>query len=204
MSEAATILIFGGRVITIVVSRLLAASFIMAAAVSAVPLHAKAETVVSSLRVKVSGEIAPSCGLTQTEASVTFDLGDSQTGGTRSSHIRLPFSIDCNSPFSLVMASRNGALAFTEPARIAAGFRTAISYSTEVMLPDALSAGAGCDSEAMSRGGCERDVAARDGVLGDGYITLTVLADPQPLLKGVYADTLTLVARPRLGGDETL
>lgn len=176
----------------------------MAAAVFAAPQDVRAETVSSSLRIKVSGEIPPSCSLTQTEASHTFDLADSQTGGTRSSQVRLPFSIDCNSPFSLVMASRNGGLSFTEPSRIVAGFRTAIAYNAEVTLPDARSAGRACDSEAMSRRGCERDVPARDGALGDGHITLTVLSDPHPLLRGVYADTLTLVARPRLGGDETL
>lgn len=189
--------------ITIRFSWLHAASFIMAAAVSVVPMNVTAEAVSSSLRIKVSGKINPSCGITQTEASGKINLADTQTGGTQLSHLRLPFSIDCNSPFSLIMVSRNGGLAFAEPAHVAAGFRTAISYNAEVTLPDGLSTGSACDSEAMSRGRCERDITARDGTLGDGHITLTVLSDAQPLLKGVYADTLTLVARPRLGGDET-
>ena len=180
-----------------------AASLIMAAALSVAPMNVRAEAVSSSLRIKVSGKIDPSCGITQTEVPGTINLAYIQTGGTQLSHLRLTFSIDCNSPFSLIMESRNGGLAFAEPARVAAGFRTAIGYNAEVTLPDGLSTGGACDSEAMSRGRCERDIAARDGVLGAGHITLTVLSDPQPLLKGVDADTLTLVARPKLGGDET-
>lgn len=184
--------------------RLTLACFIIAATISTIPNTAKSETVSPSLRVRVSGEVTPSCKLTQTRGSGSFDLADSQTGGTQTSQVRLPFNIDCNSPFSLVMASRNGALTFTEPSRMAPGFRNAISYRAEVTLPDAVAVQEGCDSEAMSRRGCEREITSSDGVLGDGHITLTVRSDPQPLLKGVYADTLTLVARPRLGGDESL
>ena len=189
----------------LIISNRLCIGALIAAFIAAIDLtSANAEPASSSLRIKVTGEISPSCSLTKPTTSSSFDIADSQTGGTKSSQLRLNFNIDCNGPFSLIMASRNGALTFVDPAKSASGFRTAIGYRASVTLPDALPGGNGCDSESMSRHACEQGVLAPDGALGDGHITLTVLPDPQPLLKGVYSDTLTLVARPRLGGDETL
>lgn len=156
----------------------------------------------TSLRIKVVGEIAPSCALTQSTRDVSFDVLDEVSGGTRDASVELPFAVDCNSAFKLSLNSRNGALDFDGASQASSAFRRSIDYRTEVRLPGGVGGVVRCGSAAMSRrGGCGAEVATDAVVHGPGTIKILVARDGQPLLRGVYSDTLTLTLQPRLGGD---
>jgi len=153
-----------------------------------------------SFRIRVVGEVAPSCSLTR-EAS--FDVLDEVTGGSRDASLDLPFEIDCNSSFNMKLESRNGALDFDGAGPASSAFRRSIGYRAEVRLPGDLGGVMRCGSAAMGRkAGCATVVATQDVVQGAGSIKVLVSRDGQPLLRGVYSDTLTLTLQPRLGGGE--
>ena len=156
-----------------------------------------------SFRVKVVGEVAPSCSLTQSVHEASFDVLDEVTGGARDASLDLPFEIDCNASFNMKLESRNGALDFDGAGSASSAFRRSINYRTEVRLPDGLGGVMRCASATMGqKAGCATVVATQDVVQGAGSIKVLVSRDGQPLLRGVYRDTLTLTLQPRLGGDE--
>ncbi|WP_292033168.1 MULTISPECIES: hypothetical protein [unclassified Brevundimonas] len=178
----------------------------LAAAAGASPAAAHTSlpgNVSNSLRIKVVGEVAPSCALSQTVHEDEFDVLDDATGGSRDASIYLPFAVDCNAAFDMKLSSLNGSLDFKGVSAATAAFRRSIAYSAEVRLPGGVGGVMSCGSAAMERrGGCKTAIATDDVVQGAGSIKVSVARDGQPLLRGIYSDTLTLTLQPRLGGGE--
>lgn len=172
-------------------------------AVPPVQAHVASASLTDSLRIRVAGEVPPSCSLTQPTRQASFNILDDMSGGTRDAAVELPFAIDCNASFNMTLRSRNGSLDFEGISGGDAVFRRTIDYRAEVQLPGDAGGVMRCASASMTRrSGCAVPVAADDVVQGSGHIRVLVSKDGRPLLRGVYSDTLTLTLQPRLGGDE--
>lgn len=178
----------------------------LAAAAGASPTAAHTSlpgNVSNSLRIKVVGEVAPNCELTQAIRDGEFDVLDDASGGTRESTLSLPFAMDCNAGFNMTLSSRNGALDYRGVNAASSVFRRSISYRAEVRLPSGVGGVFNCGSADMERrGGCTASIANDGVVQGAGTLKILVARDGQPLLSGVYSDTLTLTLQPRLGGEK--
>ena len=160
------------------------------------------------LGVHISGHVTAKCGLAATgsQQAAFGALTDMATGSAAPAALELPFDLACNAPYSAVLTSRHGGLAFEGGAT--SGFASSIGYtatlgmtsgSGALALTCASSEMIAAGNAASGRGGrCA--AASRSGASGQGRVRLVLKAGGPPLLKGVYSDELVLRVSPDLGG----
>jgi len=154
---------------------------------------------------KVAGSISARCTIDQSSHEGSFgDVVDGRRGGNRDAELDLALTLDCNSPFRVLMTSRNGGL--VTQAQGSAAFRNSIDYSAALRLSDGRETAA-CDSQDMARGGEREDRCVfrfreQTGAGGLATIKLSMNSDPRPLLAGTYSDRLTVRITPLMGGDD--
>lgn len=159
------------------------------------------------LVIGITGHIAAKCEIRyRGAAALSFgDVLDQRTGRATAASLNLPFHLMCNAPYTAVLSSKNGGLAFDGlPAE---GFSSLIGYRAEIGL--ARNAGGlslNCASDAMraagdiyrSKSSCAATSRGGDFNSGDGSVQLTLAGTGQPLLKGIYTDELVLTVSPDL------
>ncbi len=155
-----------------------------------------------SLRYEVRGQVPVTCSLNTALAGGAAEFRDPvnrQTNTARADTIELSFTVACNTPIAVRMASQSGGLA--SAARTSdPDFTSLIAYSAQLNLPGAANALA-CTSAAMSpaQAGC-RGTVTQAVTEGEGAVAVTLAPDGKLLLAGNYADRLTVTLTPILGG----
>jgi hypothetical protein len=156
----------------------------------------------TDIRYEVAGFISPRCTIDQESHQATFgQILDQQTGGNVAREIDLGFTIDCNSPFRVHMASQNGGL--QTDARGDAPFRRLIPYDAALTIDGRR--GMECTSSQMDvrgrDGGCDVRIRAERGLSASGALQLSLDASAAPLLAGQYRDRIVVQISPLIGGD---
>jgi hypothetical protein len=185
----------------------------LAAALLVVPTFASADQVNDSavrLGFDVEAVVSGKCGFDRADVSSQLSalLTDAKAGETR----QVRFSLSCNTPFTVRVQSRNGALVADlgdTDAVITAqgeGFSTEMNYGVSLDVPLVDMAGhrfveqSTCQSATSMQIGSSTCALARgDGVtfMGTSDVapaTLTVKLDPPtgPLIAGVFSDYITI------------
>lgn len=157
----------------------------------------------AQVRVIVRARIEAACGFAKSpDASVAFSLD-------RPRAARLPFTLDCNTPFEFSLESENGALRRDRP--VADGFAHEVDYTAAVELDGYEGAVLGnCRGAAVvaaSTAGCllasgrrvEFAVRDRESSVGrQGAVVIApVLPTDRRLAAGAFSDTLTITVFPR-------
>lgn len=152
------------------------------------------------LRFEVVGEVPVDCSLSQTERRVEIEgVADPATNRARAARASLPFSVSCNTPVTVSLVSRNGALEYDGPAPTDADFTTRIDYVARVDLPGRNNA-LTCSSHRMDRGGAPCVERVRDAMIeGEGSVEILTRPSDGLLLQGNYRDRVTLTISPRIG-----
>jgi hypothetical protein len=163
-----------------------------AAAGLALVSHACAEGVT----IELEGEIPVSCRL-ETPGS-EINLGE--IGG--SGQTVFSFSVRCNTPFQLSLASQLGALATQYSGTLHPGFINAVPYQVTINIPTSTGSIAGICSSATLTGAtpsCQLP-HSQDGIAltGESSLTLGWHTNGKEPVAGIYTDLLTLNIGPRI------
>lgn len=149
------------------------------------------------LTLDLTGRVPTRCGFASAPAS-TADFGDLAVAGS----LALPFTLDCNAPFQMKVASSNGALTRTEPVAAPDLYSTRVTYGVALSFnTDLGSAASACTSLALAQPVCalKAGLSSGDGVaMGtDGALKLSWTPPEKTLVAGSYADQITLTVEVR-------
>ena len=143
------------------------------------------------VKITVEGSIVASCAINGMAASA--NLGNISQAGSLS----VPFTIDCNAPFSYALKSANGGLKHQAVAAAPSGFSVLLPYSVQTVI--ATNSGAGinqtCTSANVKDGAVTCPFANSGNAVAinqPGSLGLSWSASGQPLVAGSYQDVLTL------------
>jgi hypothetical protein len=163
----------------------------------------------TTIAIVISGHISPKCTVDSgraTEANFGNVL-DTKTGRALPATIDMPFGMDCNTPYTATLSSRNGGLLFD--GNPAPQFASQIIYSAMLGLGQIAGAPSlSCDSQKMHAiGGDSRSSACHADSTGwvgrsngEGHVRLQIIPSDAPLLQGTYSDQLTLRISPTISG----
>ncbi len=163
----------------------------------------------SSIAIAVTGHISPRCAIDTGRASEAKfgDILDPKTGRALAATVDLPFDMECNTPFTATLTSKNGALLFNGTS--APQFTSQITYSAVLGLEQVAGAPSlSCDSQQMHAAGgdglhsaCHANSAVGvETSTGEGHVRLRIQPGEAPLLQGTYSDQLTLRLSPTISG----
>ena len=143
--------------------------------------------------IELSGNIEARCRLTSFPTSA--ELGEVLQSGIH----QIPFQIDCNTPFSFEVRSREGALK-GQAAVTAPGFTTLIPYTLELKIPtDEGLIVSQCASSTLAAAtpSCGRGTSGSAiAIERTGSLTLSWSIADVPVA-GAYADVVTVNVGPR-------
>lgn len=143
--------------------------------------------------IELSGDIEARCRFTSFLSSA--ELGEVLQTGTQ----QIPFQIDCNTPFSFEVRSREGALK-GQAAMTAPGFANIIPYTLELKIPtDEGLIASQCASStlAASTPSCGRGTSGSAiAIEQTGSLTISWSIADVPVA-GSYADIVTVTVGPR-------
>lgn len=141
--------------------------------------------------INLTGTITPACALSG--INPTAALGNVAAAGA----VSIPFTIDCNAPFTYALSSANGGLAHQSVTTASGGFAIAVPYAVQTVI--ATNSGAGIDQTCTSasiKTGAVSCAFTNSGtavaIQKAGSLGLTWAASSLPLVAGTYQDTLTL------------
>jgi hypothetical protein len=171
-----------------------------------VPLPEGAGT---SIAIVISGHISPKCMVDTGRANeANFgDVLDAKTGHALPATIDMPFGMDCNTPYTATLSSRNGGLLFN--GNSVPQFASQINYTAVLGLSQIAGAPSlYCDSQKMHAiGGDSQNSACHANSAswvrrssGEGHVRLQIVPGGAPLLQGTYSDQLTLRISPTISG----
>ncbi len=163
----------------------------------------------TSIAIAINGHISPKCTVDTGRASeANFgDILDQKTGRARAATVDLPFGMDCNTPYTATLTSKNGGLLFNGAA--APRFSSQINYSAALGLEQVAGAPSlSCDSGQMRAAGgdglhsaCQASSTRWvERSTGEGHLRLRIVPGEAPLLQGTYSDQLTLRISPTISG----
>ncbi|MBI1404075.1 MAG: hypothetical protein GC147_12805 [Porphyrobacter sp.] len=143
-----------------------------------------------SVAITIVGKIEPSCRLGL--ANNTLDVGSLDSGGSA----RIGFDLDCNTPFQMSVASRNGGLAAGYEGPVTGAFERSVAYRAELVMPldDGSQIETQCDSEALAANAACGLVSSglQTAIAQSGSLTVAWQASSQPRLAGDYSDVITV------------
>ncbi len=162
----------------------------------------------TSIAIAISGHISPKCTVDTGRASEADfgDVLDQKTGRARAATVDLPFGMDCNTPYTATLTSKNGGLLFNGTP--VPQFSSQINYSAALGLEQVAGAPSlSCDSQQMRTTGDDLHSACHansarwvERSTGEGHVRLRIVPGEAPLLQGTYSDQLTLRISPTISG----
>jgi len=163
----------------------------------------------TSIAIAINGHISPKCTVDTGRASEADfgDILDQKTGRARAATIDLPFGMDCNTPYTATLTSKNGGLLFN--GAHSPQFSSQVHYSAMLGLEQIAGAPSlSCDSQQMRAAGgdglhsaCHANSTRWvERSTGEGHLRLRIVPSEAPLLQGTYSDQLTLRISPTISG----